>query len=89
MKWCYFVENKDLVKVAQYSQFQRILKSMEDIQDVHFVELENSKYLKPIRMKYTQASRSDMLRLVKYAHYELIYAYFRFDKYTFKSIDYQ
>ena len=35
------------------------LKSMEDIQDVHFVELENSKYLKPIRMKYTQASRSE------------------------------
>ena len=32
---------------------------MEDIQDVHFVELENSKYLKPIRMKYTQASRSE------------------------------
>ena len=30
---------------------------MEDIQDVHFVELEKSKYLKPIRMKYTQATR--------------------------------
>ena len=33
---------------------------MEDIQDVHFVELENSKYLKPIRMKYTQAGRDEM-----------------------------
>ena len=41
------------------SQFQRIFKgSMEDIQDVHFVELENSKYLKPIRMKYKQAIRN-------------------------------
>ena len=35
---------------------------MEDIQDVHFVELENSKYLKPIRMKYTQAGRNKMKR---------------------------
>ena len=31
---------------------------MEDIQDVHFVELEKSKYLKPIRMKYKQATRN-------------------------------
>ena len=30
---------------------------MDDIQDVHFVDLEKSKYLKPIRMKYTQATR--------------------------------
>ena len=27
---------------------------MEDVQGVEFVELENSKYLKPIRMKYQQ-----------------------------------
>ena len=27
---------------------------MEDVRGVEFVELENSKYLKPIRMKYQQ-----------------------------------
>ena len=38
---------------------------MEDIQDVHFVELEKSKYLKPIRMKYKQATKRHFIDLMK------------------------
>ena len=60
---------------------------MEDIQDVHFVELENSKYLKPIRMKYTQASRCVMLRLDMINTHIMNWNTLTYllDKYTFKD----
>lgn len=51
---------------------------MEDIQDVHFVELENSKYLKPIRMKYTQAGRQKVWDLMK-SHSSVAIVIFRTD----------
>jgi len=51
---------------------------MDDIQDVHFVDLEKSKYLKPIRMKYTQAGRQKVWDLMK-SHSSVAIVIFRTD----------